>query len=605
MLMLGGLTFAQQKNDFGNRYALGQAFLQGGQYEKAKAIYEELYKIQPGNYQVFTALNDSYIQLKDYKSSISLIETRLKVSPQDINLYGLLGSTYYLMGNENRAFEIWDNAAEKIKNKDVVYRVMANYAIERRAFDKAIDFLQKGKDASSDPKYFSYDLGNLYALTMQFRKAAGEYCSIILRDPAQTNTVLDRIMSYINKPGALEQTISVVENLDNNDISIERLLASLYKEAKQYDKAFTLYKKIESSQDLRGGELVRFAGYLYTEKQFSKSAEIYKYLIGKYPGSPFISNAKLGFAKTLQASLDSDSSSNTQAWKPYYIKPGYPKDKIDEILGAYSEIIKLYPNTPVGNEAYLRMGDIYFEKMNDPAKAVASYNKLISRDSESPLAADAYIRLGSISLTGGNLDQAVIDFTKVLNFKRSGSDKRNIARYYMAKIDFYKHDFEKARDLLAEITVDPEDNTANDALELSLILNTAKNDSANLALLAGADLLREQKKFGRAAEIYDGLAQNQRAFILNNVAAIRGAEMYIALDSLKTAIHKLEGIAGQKEKNIYSDKALYLEAKIYQYGLKNDAKAIKLYQDLLSGFPDSIYLDEARKNIITLNNKTS
>ena len=605
LILLGNTAFAQQQNDFGNRFTLGQAFLQGGQYEKAKAIYEDLYRQQPENYQVFTALNDSYIQLKDYSSSISLIESRIKNSPNDINLFGMLGSTYYVMGNEKKAFETWDSAAAKFPNKEVSYRVMANYAIERRAFDKAIDFLQKGKSASSDSKYFSYDLGNLYALTMQFKKAAEEYCSIISADPAQANSVQSRIFSYINKPGALHQTLSVVENQDNNNITIERLLTSLYKEAKEYDKAFALYKRIESVQNLQGGELIRFAGYLYSEKQFLKSAEVYNYIIEQYPNSPFTANAKLGYAKTLQASLDSDNSANAQNWKPYFISPAYPQEKIDGIIKAYTEIIKLYPKTEVGDEAYLRIGDLYFEKMNNSGEAINYYNRLLNQSPLSPLVAEAYLQLGNISIIKGNLDEAVINFTKVLNFKRAGSDKKNIARFYLAKIDFYKGNFDDSREILSEIISDLEDNTANDALELSLLLNTAKNDSVNLAKFAGADLLKEQKKFGRAGKIYDTISQNPRAFILNSAAGIRSAEMDIALDSLNAAILKLSRIAGEKEKNIYSDKALYLEAKIYQYGLKNGPKAIESYQELLTNFPNSIYLDEARKNINTLKNKTS
>jgi tetratricopeptide (TPR) repeat protein len=440
---------------------------------------------------------------------------------------------------------------------------------------------------------------------MQFKKAAEEYCSIIITAPEQANSVKSRIMSYINKPGALEQTISVVESQDNDNINVESLLASLYKEARNYHKAFELYKEIESMQNNQGGELISFARYLFTEKRFSKSAEVYNYIISHYAGSPFIANAKLGYAKTLQASLENDSLILKQNWKPYFIPPDYPQEKIDEIVSAYSDIIKLYPKTEVGNEAYLNIGNLYFERMNNPAEAEKYYHRLISLSPNSPIVADAYLQLGNISIKKGNLDEAVITFNKVLSFKRTGSDKKNIARYHLAKIDFYKGEFDNAKNILGEIIDDLEDNTANDALELSLLLNTAKNDSVDLRKFADADLLKAQKKFSKAESIYEEISQNPRAFILNNIAGIRSAEMDIATDSLNKAISKLSKITGEREKNIYSDKALYLEARIYQFGLKNAPEAIKTYQVLLADFPNSIYLDEARKNINTLKNKTS
>ncbi|MGA8265636.1 MAG: hypothetical protein WB779_14430, partial [Ignavibacteriaceae bacterium] len=64
-------------------------------------------------------------------------------------------------------------------------------------------------------------------------------------------------------------------------------------------------------------------------------------------------------------------------------------------------------------------------------------------------------------------------------------------------------------------------------------------------------------------------------------------------------------IADECSKNIYADKELYLEGKTYEYGLKNKGKAIDAYENLLAKFPNSIYLDEVRKTIISLKNKIS
>jgi outer membrane protein assembly factor BamD (BamD/ComL family) len=61
----------------------------------------------------------------------------------------------------------------------------------------------------------------------------------------------------------------------------------------------------------------------------------------------------------------------------------------------------------------------------------------------------------------------------------------------------------------------------------------------------------------------------------------------------------------EKEKNIYSDKALYLQGNIYQFAKKDIPKAIEIYESLLAKFPNSIYLDDARESINKLKNKLS
>ena len=598
------LVLAQQPNDFNNKYTLAQSYLQGGQYEKAEQIFEELYKTQPSNYQIFEGLNNSYVQLKKYNLSIALIESRLKINPQDINLYGLLGSTYYLMGNDKKAFETWDNSLDKVPNNVIAYRILANYAIERRAFDKAIEYLKKGKAETKNNTYFSYDLANLYSLTMQYKNAAEEYCSILDNSPAQLNSIQSRILSFINKPGALEQTIEAVKNYKSDKIEFKFLLATLYKEAKEYDKALDLYEQIESVQDQQGRLLLNFANYLTGEKQFSIATQVYDEILSRFPNSPFISNVKLGYAKTLEATLDDDSTLNANDWKPYSRPLTTSNDKIEKVIKAYSEIIKAYPNSEVANESLLRIADILLNKKDDPDEAQKYFQKL-SAATTSALIFDAYLGLGDIAMQKGNLDQAVLEYSKVLDNKKTPLDKKNLAKLQLAKISFYKNDFEKSKTLLSEIINDMQDNSANDALELSLLLSTSKNDSANLAEFSKAELLTEQMKFDSASIIYKRIANNPRAFVLAQFAQIRDAEMDIATDSLETAILKFTKIADAGTKNIYADKALYLEGKTYEYGLKNKEKAIKAYENLLAKFPNSIYLDEVRKKIVSLKNNLS
>ena len=599
-------VFAQQQNDFNNRYILAQSFMQAGQYEKAKIIFEELYNIQPQNYQVFTGLNNSYTQLKEYDSSIKIIENRINTTPQDINLYGMLGSTYYLMGNENKAFEVWYSAVDKIPNKDITYRILANYAIERRAFEKAIDYLQKGKSSSGDPKYFSFDLGNLYALTMQFTKATEEYCTILSSDPQQLPTIQSRILLYINKPNALEQTLKVVEDWDKNrDISFLYLLADLYKEAKEYSKAYDLYLNIEKIQNKKGFDIINFANYLLNEKQYDLAVKAFSKIIEKFSDSPFTSNAKLGYAKTLEASLENDSALTALSWKPYSLPVNINSDKFQNVINAFSEIIKLYPGSEVANESLLRIGNLYLNSMNDLSEAEKYFNKIISYIPGSGFSNDAYLGLGEVQIIQDKLDDATITVSKILARPGTPPEKINAAKYKLAVINFYNGNFDNAKEILSEITDSPEDNNANDALELSLILNVAKNDSVNLAKFANAELLTKQTRFKDALKIYSDLAGIPRAFIINGISEFREAEIDLALDSLQIAVEKLGKIAEKQEKNIYADKALYLQALTFEFGIKDIQKALKSYEKLLARFPNSVYLDAARKAINTLKNKIS
>lgn len=599
ILFVAGFSHAQI--DLNNQYMLAQSYMQAAMYDKAKPILEELYKNQPGNYEYFNALNQVYTQLKDYDASIALIEDKLKTSPQDINLYGMLGSTYYLKGNDKKAFEIWDDALNTLPQSEVNYRVIANFAIERRTFDKAIQYLKKGQDISSNPIYFAYDLANLYSLTMQFKDATEEYCLIISQNPNQLNIVENKILGYLTKPGALQASLPVVDKYSNSDnISFKFLLARFFIEEKSYDKAYDIYEKIDALQNSQGAQLLGFAQFLLGDKVYKTASDVYREIINKYSNSPYVSTAKLGYAKTLEALFEEDNSAKIPSWKPFYGLPKLNTEQIDKVISAYLEITKIYPHSEAANEAFLRIGELKLFKLEEISEAEEYFNDIVKDSPLSQYAADAYLDLAKASILSNNLDQAASYYLKITTMGRYPDDKKNIATYRLARIYFYKGDFDKTKEYLKSMLDNLGNNSANDALELSLLMNTSQNDSSNLAVFASAELLSEQNKFNEAYDKYKIVSADPNKLMLQNLASLREAEMELASNNIDSSIVHFQKIVNDNDKNIFADKALYLLGQIYLYSRNDKAKAIESYENLLAKFPNSLYLDQVRAEIIKI-----
>ena len=605
VIIFSALCFAQLNNELTNFYMLGQNYEQAGELEKAKGIYEDLYKKQPHNYQIFDALNRIYILLKSYNSSIRIINDQINYTPENITLYGILGTTYYLMGDENKAFKTWDDALNKFPKSSANYRTFANYAIQMRTFNKAIEYLKKGVEIADDPKYFSYDLANIYALTMQYKDAAKEYCSILLKDPKQINAVQTRIFSYINKPEALSSTIAVFQDYrgTDNNLSFDHILGGLYIENKSYKEAFDIYKEIDSRSKIHGAELFNFAELVYNDDQYAIAADAYNYILDNYPDSPFASRAKLGYAKTLEAGLSSKDSPGN--WKQFHFINSGKSDEEEKVISAYLDLTKIYPNSEVGYEAYLHAGRIRLYRQDDLLDAEKYFNKVIKESASSQYGAAAYAEMGKICLLNGNLDSAEIFYSKILANNKLSKENRNYASFQLSRINFYKGNFEKARKILTPVFNDLKDNYANDAIEFSFILNISFKDSADLSIFSSAEFLAEQQKFKQAADKYKLIASNPQAFLLQGISQFREAQMELALNNYDKSLNLLQNITDEGEKNIYADKALYLIGKIYQFSLNETNKAKEAYEKLLEKFPNSLYLDEARDGIIKLRNKTS
>ncbi len=600
------LVNAQVRDDDYAKFTLAESLERAGQYEDALNLFEELYLSESSNTQYFNALHSVYLQLKNYAASIDLLEKRIFEKPDDISLHGMLGSTYYIMGNEEKAYEVWDRALMRTPNNPMMYRIIANYAVERRVFEKAIELYERGKEISDDKVLFAYDLAQLYTLTMQFGKAAEEYCTILDKEPMQRQVIEQMILSYSGKPDALEATILVVEDWSSrSNLSLSYLHARLLTEAKEFEEAFEVYRDIDEEQSNLGKDLYNFAELLSREKNYLMAGRVYGEIIDLYPNSPLIPIAKLGYAKSIEATLIEDYRESLPLWKPYFHFIKYDSEKIDDVLTAFNEVVEIYANTEAAFEALLRIGLIQFYMQNDPLKASEYFKIVISDGINSKSAGDAFIELGNIALLNGNLDEAELFFSKLIEKTHSDNQRHNLAKFKLARVNLFKQNFDEANNQLAAILHNLKDDSANDAIELSLVLNTTMNDSSNLAHFAEAEFLTEQKKFNEAANKYSLIYQNPQAFVLHSITKLRQAEMMLAEDDFDEAIKLFENIAEEGEKNIYADKALYLLGKTYHSGLGNREKALEIYERLLIEFPNSLYIDEARNEILLIRNKLS
>jgi tetratricopeptide (TPR) repeat protein len=301
ILFLSPVLTAQ--DDFNNRFMLASRFEQAGEYEKAKDILEDLYLKQPASYQVFEVLNRVYIQLKDYEKSEKIINARLAANPLDVNMYGLLGKTYHIKGDEQKAFDTWDKALELSGGNLSFYRVIANYAVERRSFGKAVEILTKGKEKAPDPHIFSYDIANLYAITMNYTKAAEEYVFILDKLPQEVHNVRSRMNGYLNKPEAVKPTLEVFSKAKNRNAEIKSILAWLYVEDKNFDEAYKLYKDLDKERGAGGGDVYNYAQMLFSIKEYQKAAEIFSDIMNN-SSSQLVSAAKMGYAKSMEEILN-------------------------------------------------------------------------------------------------------------------------------------------------------------------------------------------------------------------------------------------------------------------------------------------------------------
>ncbi|KAF0153041.1 MAG: TPR repeat-containing protein [Ignavibacteria bacterium] len=590
---------AQNNPNVDNKFRLAQSFEMAAQFDKAETLYRELAGLQSWNYTFFESINRVLILQKKYKESVELIEARIKDSPNDTGLYGMLGTTYFYSDNLQKAYETWERGIAANANSFITYRIIANSAIENRAYEKAIEYLKRGKNISNDPFPFMIDLASIYAINMNFTDAASELCELISVRPDHLATAKARVVNYITRPLAAEQTIHSVVNFVRSKETVELFdfLAFVYFQSGKFDKSLETIIKAERKFKGNGNTTIVFAQESFRNRQFETASKAYKFLIDNFPNSPHEIYAQLGYAKALEETLNEKCNTLTEKWKPFTLpKVLFPND-YEKIINAYNTFVTKYSTNASSTEALFRAAEIYRIRLHELNKADSLYNLIISNAPLTNYAIDANIACGKIALLQNNIDKAKRYYFAAESNPRIDPAKSFEAKFLSAKTSFWKGDFSTASEVLKSLLRFTSTDFSNDALELSFLINSTKRDSINLAKYAKADLLLLQNNYKQAAVELKTLGDNDNLFIINQFAKMRMAEIFISENNFFSALPLLEKLSSDEKNAIFAEKATFLLASTFLYGIGDRDKAIQTYQKLLENFPNSIYFDRVRDKL--------
>jgi tetratricopeptide (TPR) repeat protein len=217
-----------QELDSATKLRLAQQLEEAGEWERAAALYQDLYRSMQTNSVVIDGLQRSYAQLKQYDSAIVVVRRWIVREPNNINAMASLGGLYYDSGHEQKADSVW-NAIVAVDSRNTnLYRFVASEMMEHRLYDKSIAMYVRGRKASGKEETFAQELGLLYAALQNYPNATREYLRLITVSPNQLGMVQAYISQMLSGPNALASVSRTVADAVNNsvdDLAFRRLYA--------------------------------------------------------------------------------------------------------------------------------------------------------------------------------------------------------------------------------------------------------------------------------------------------------------------------------------------------------------------------------------------
>jgi tetratricopeptide (TPR) repeat protein len=583
-----GINYALCQGTEG-KYQLAQAFEKTGDFENASRLFLELYKVSPRNKIYLNGVIRTLKGLNQYSKLLGIIEEHLEIekSPE---LMTLAGELYWRAGKTDEANAAWQNAIEMDPESREIYLDVSVSQSNLFLFDKAIATLEKGKSKLGNDDTFSQKLVQLYTATGNYVKGTDEILQLF-EDEKNLPLAQGRLSALlVNKDAKayIEQELRKKTDKYNDNMNFLRLYGWFLRTV-DIEKALNIYKKLDDLSGGMGTELAGFANDSKQDGQYDIALKAYDLIIQKGKNSPYFLNGLYGFARTLDYMTE--------------VNPKLSNDEVEKIIKRYRQIIKEYPNDIAAAESRLRIAFLALDFLNDRETAKSELMAISNQFPQYPISAASMVMLGDIYITEEKFSDAAKVLNQVINgYKRLSHPDADMAKFKLAEIQYYTGNIDSAKNLFMELSENTNADISNDAINKLVLIEQNKQFTQGLKEFAKAEFKENQKNFAEAEVLYKEVTDIASGSDLAEQSYIRQAKIEFSSANFDKVRELLQELMTKEPDTIYGDNSMLLIGNSY-LAQHNNEEAVKSYTQLITKYPRSIFLDEARDKIAKIRNK--
>ena len=593
---------------------LAQSFEQSEEWDRAIALYEKLYHAEPNNDVYFEGLQRGYLHLRAYDKAINLVDQRLKSQPLDIGLLATLGGIYYESGSEQKADSVW-NRLIKIDPKNIgLYRVVASQMMEHRLFSQAVSIYLAGRKATGNSGAFADDLASLYTVLQQYGAASTELIALLNANPQQLPFIENRIASFTIREAGLRAATDVTRDevkRKPDNIALRKLYAWLAVEGKDYETGLEEYRIIDRLSAASGAELLDFARRASQEGSHLIASQAFHDILDLSQNPAVIAQAHLGYARSMEDLSAQADSASIPGGDRVPIHDNASSTRISEtekgfqnVVYLYEAVIRDYPSTDLAAQSFYRIGIIRMERFSDFNGSLESFKKARIAARTTELVGDASMKTAEVYVLQNDLISAFNEYQSMLRIPIPAYQQ--LAQFRIAELDYFEGKFDSSLAKLKPLASNLNSDLSNDGLSLQyFILENKRTNLAGLTEYAKADLIMRQQKYAEALAGFTEVVLSYPTALFVDDATMKIAELHLLLNQVSEGIVAFQHVVNDMPESILRDRAQMRIAETYQRVFKDKDKAIAAYEQVLAKFPNSLYVEQARKRIRQLRGDAS
>lgn len=585
LLFCAGFAWSQPQD---NDTKLAAHYFGKGEYDKAEIYYKKAYKKYESQLY-FERYFQCLLYLQKYEESEKLVEKRIRRDPYTIENQFMLADVYKETGREKDADQLYKNLIKDLEPIQSRIESLGELFQNKGMYDYALETFLKGRSLIRKGYQFQLELASLYSLLDRPSDMLAEYLNLLEYSPVYLQTVqkyLSRAIDFETDKELVEllrQEILVkVQKYPNEEVYNEMFIW-YYLQKKEFIGAVMQARALDRKKGEKGKRLLEIGQVCQMNKAYSEAIKAYDYVIEQGDRFPYYHKA---FESKLQVQFDQVTS-----------QAAYEKSEVVQVAADFEKALDEMGRNQNSRGSMVQLAKIYAFHLNETEKGMALVNQTMGFAQSGKQEAELKLLKADIYVVQNDIWEASLLYMQV---EKAFSEEiiGHEAKFKNAKIFYYDGEFEYAKAQLDVLKASTSKLIANDAMQLSLLLQDnlgMDTTTAPVQLFANADLLLAQHRYDEAIVLLDSLERRYPFHAMVDEVLFKKGQVFEELRNWEMSIDYYSQVVESYAHDILGDDAAFRLAKIYEEKLGDRQKAAEYYKMILFDFGGSLYTAEARE----------
>lgn len=588
-LLIVGNTLVAQSND---PVQIAKEYYRQGEFEKAKSEFQKLAR----NKKNIIRIHDTYLKLlltlEAYDEGEKYVKKVIRDDKENF-VYEIDLATIYRAKNEDSRVEtllndvisrVTQRAAQDKKQNQI--RLLAGVFYEKNFREKALHTYIEGRKALQKADLFALDLANVYRLMNRKAEMVSEYLNFSKNQPQNLNYVKNSLQNFLREPEDLDTLEIILYDFIQKEPgkpAFNDLLVWTHLQQQNFPAALRQARALDRRLENNGDNIMNVGMIAYRNTDYKTSQKAFDYIINDFVESP---NKRMASRYALLSEEE-------------VLKEVYPIDttSIRALIIKYQSFISQSRDIFSVLESQRRIALLQAFQLNEIEEAIETLTTVLDQPvGRNKVVAEAKMDLADIYLLNKEPWESILLYGQV---ERMFKDEPlgYMAKLKSAKLSYFKGDFELAQSNLDILKLATSREIANDALDLSILIkNNTVFDTTDIVMqeYAAIELMLFQNQKSESINAMDSMLVKYTNHSIVDELLYLKANTLRELGQFDGALESLHEINEAHYFEILGDDALFLTATIQEFDMKDEENAMTIYNDLLTKFPGSIYVAEAR-----------